>query len=143
MYYHVSEFLSFLRSNDIPLYVYTTVYQVALVVRNLPACARDMKDIGSIPRLGRSPEKGMAAHSSILAWIIPWTESGRLQSIGSHTVRHNWSDLAHMDTWVAFTFWLLWIMLLCLQCHNRKSLPNPVLWGFSCMFSSKKFCIVL
>ena len=31
-------------------------------------------DMGSIPRLGRSPEKGMAIHSSILAWRIPWTE---------------------------------------------------------------------
>ena len=33
-------------------------------------------------------EKGMATHSSILAWRIPWTEeSGRLQSMGSQTVR--------------------------------------------------------
>ena len=35
--------------------------------------------LGSIPELGRSPEKGKATHSSILAWIIPWTkEPGRL-----------------------------------------------------------------
>ena len=35
-------------------------------------------------------EKEMAIHSSILAWKIPWTEeSGRLQSIGSQTVRHD------------------------------------------------------
>ena len=32
----------------------------------------------------------MAAHSSILAWRIPWTEEpGRLQSMGSHGVRHD------------------------------------------------------
>ena len=30
-------------------------------------------DLGSIPELGRSPGKGMATHSSILAWRIPWT----------------------------------------------------------------------
>ena len=30
-------------------------------------------DLGSIPGLGRSPEKRKAAHSSILAWRIPWT----------------------------------------------------------------------
>ena len=30
-------------------------------------------DLGSIPELGRSLEKGKAAHSSILAWRIPWT----------------------------------------------------------------------
>ena len=34
-------------------------------------------------------EKGMATHSSILAWRIPWTEEpGGLQSIGSQRVRH-------------------------------------------------------
>ena len=37
----------------------------------------------------------MAPHSSILAWKIPWTEEpGRLPSMGSHRVGHNWSDLA-------------------------------------------------
>ena len=37
----------------------------------------------------------MATHSSILAWRIPRTEEpGGLQSIGSHRVRHDWSDLA-------------------------------------------------
>ena len=34
-------------------------------------------------------EEGMATHSSILAWIITWTEEpGRPQSIGLHRVRH-------------------------------------------------------
>ena len=34
-------------------------------------------------------EKGMATHSSILAWRIPWTEEpGRLQSMGLQRVRH-------------------------------------------------------
>ena len=38
-----------------------------------PTChARDVKDTGLIPGSGRSLEKGMAAHSSILAWRIPW-----------------------------------------------------------------------
>ena len=40
-------------------------------------------------------EKEMATHSSVLAWRIPGTgEPGRLPSMGSHRVRHNWSDLA-------------------------------------------------
>ena len=35
-------------------------------------------------------EKGMATHSSIVAWKIPWTEElGRLLSIGSQRLRHN------------------------------------------------------
>ena len=35
-------------------------------------------------------EKGMATHSSILAWKIPWTEEpGRILSMGSQRVRHD------------------------------------------------------
>ena len=37
-------------------------------------------------------EKGMATHSSILAWRIPWTEEDdRLQSVGSQRVGHDWA----------------------------------------------------
>ena len=52
---------------------------------------------GLISGWGRSLEEGMAAHSSILAWRIPWTEEpGGLQSTGSQRVRHHWRDLGHM-----------------------------------------------
>ena len=37
-------------------------------------------------------EEGMAIHSSILVWRIPWTEEpGRLQSMGLQRVRHDWA----------------------------------------------------
>ena len=37
-------------------------------------------------------EKGMATHSSILAWRIPWTEEpGGLQSMGLQRVGHDWA----------------------------------------------------
>ena len=40
-------------------------------------------------------EKELATHSSVLAWRIPGTgEPGGLPSMGSHRVRHDWSDLA-------------------------------------------------
>ena len=43
----------------------------------------------------RALEKEMATHSSVLAWRIPGMgEPGRLLSMGSHRVRHDWSDLA-------------------------------------------------
>ena len=49
-------------------------------------------DLGSIPRLRRPLEKEMATHSSTLAWKIPWTEEpGRLQSLGSQRVGHDWA----------------------------------------------------
>ena len=43
-------------------------------------------------------EEGVATHSSILAWRIPWTEEpGGLQSMGSQSAGHNWA------TWVTNT----------------------------------------
>ena len=63
---------------------------MVLVVKNPPANAGDMRDMGLILGLGRPPGGGMATHSSILAWRIPWTEEpGGLQSIGSQRVRHD------------------------------------------------------
>ena len=50
------------------------VSQVALVVKNPPANAGDIRDAGLIPGLGGSPEGGNGNHSSILAWRISWTE---------------------------------------------------------------------
>ena len=56
--------------------------------KNLPANAGDSGDMGLIP--GFDPlEKEMATHSSILAWEIPWTESGRLQSMRLKKVGHD------------------------------------------------------
>ena len=47
--------------------------------------------MGLIPESGRSLEKGMATHSSILAWRIPWTEEpDGLQAMGSQ----NWTQLS-------------------------------------------------
>ena len=66
------------------------------MVQNLPA----MREI-EIQSLGQEDplEKGMATHSIILVWRIPWTEKPvRLQSTGSQRVRHDWCDLAHMHT---------------------------------------------
>ena len=58
--------------------------QVAPVVKNPLADAGDIRDASSIPGLGRPPGGGMATHSSILAWRIPWTEEPHgLQSIVS------------------------------------------------------------
>ena len=53
-----------------------------------PAC--NAGDLGSIPGLGRSHGEGMATHSSIPVWRIPWTEeTGGLQSTGAKSIRHN------------------------------------------------------
>ena len=57
-------------------------------------------------------EKAMATHSSTLAWKIPWTEEpGRLQSMGSPRVGHDWATSLSL-----FTF-MRW---------RRKWQPTPV-----------------
>ena len=69
-------------------------FLVALVVKNLPANAGEIRD--AVWSLGwEDPlEESTATHSS-LAWRIPWTEEhGRLQSIGLQRVEHNWGSLA-------------------------------------------------
>ena len=54
-----------------------------MVVKNPLANTRYPGDAGLIPESGRSLEKEMATHCSILAWEIPWTEEpGGLQSTG-------------------------------------------------------------
>ena len=52
------------------------------------ACNAGDEDL--IPMSEDLLEEGMATHSSILAWGIPWTEEpGELQSLGLQRVRHN------------------------------------------------------
>ena len=60
---------------------------VSQMVKNLPA----MHETWVCPLGQEDPlEKGMATHSSVLTWEIPWAEeSGGLQSMGSQGVGHN------------------------------------------------------
>ena len=60
----------------------------------------------------------MTTHSSILVWRIQWTEEpGRLQYIGLHRVRHNWSNLActYQDIWTSASY---------IQMHIKPSIWN-------------------
>ena len=81
--------MEFLGTN-LTKYTQDLAFQVVLVVKNLPANAGDVRDMGSIPALERSPEEGMATRSSILASKIPWIEEpGGAQSIEWQEVRHD------------------------------------------------------
>ena len=61
-------------------------FPVAQMVKNLPAMQETQVQSLDWEAL---LEKGMATHSSILAWRIPWTvETSRIQSMGSQRVRH-------------------------------------------------------
>ena len=59
------------------------------MVKNPSANGGDVRYAGLIPGSGRSLEKGMTTHSSILAWRIPWIEEpGRNQSLGLKRIGH-------------------------------------------------------
>ena len=66
---------------------------VAQTLKNLPAVwETQVRSLGQEDPL----EKGMATHSSIFAWRIPWTEEpGGLQSMGSQRVTHAWANNTH------------------------------------------------
>ena len=62
------------------------------MVKNPTTNTKDAGKAVSVPGLGDPLEEEMAAHSSILAWKIPWTEEpGGLQSIGFQS----WTQLSH------------------------------------------------
>ena len=76
-------------------------------------------------------EKAMAPHSSPLAWKIPWTEEpGRLRSMGSLRVGHDWATSLSLFT---FTHWRRqWQptpVLLPGESQGRGSLVGCRLWG--------------
>ena len=71
--------------------IFHYIYKASLVaqmVKNLPA----MQETQVQPLGPEEPlEEGMATHSSILAWRIPWAEEpSGLQSLGSQRVEHDW-----------------------------------------------------
>ena len=72
------------------MYAPVRASQEALVVKNPPASAEDLRDTGSVPGSGRCPGGGRGSPLQYSCWRIPWTEEpGRLQSTRSQRVRHN------------------------------------------------------
>ena len=75
--------------------LYINASLVAQMLKSLPAMLEAwVQSLGQEDPL----EKGMATHSNILAWKIPWIEEpGRLQPMGSQRVGHNWAaDLSYL-----------------------------------------------
>ena len=76
-------------------------------------------------------EKAMAPHSSTLAWKIPWMEEpGRLQSMGSLRVRHNWATSLSLFTFMHWRRkWQPTPVFLPGESQGRGSLVGCHLWG--------------
>jgi len=96
----------------------------------------------------------MATHSSVLAWRIPGTgEPGGLPSMGSHTVGHDWSDLAAAALWcplatptVLLGFLLPWMWGISSWLLQQSTTPAPYLgrghpsWPWTWSISSWPSC---
>ena len=90
---------------------------VAQMIKNKPAMQETR-----VWSLGQEDplEKGMAIHTSILAWKIPWTEEpGRLWSTGLQRVREDWVTNLRLYNSVWFDWFIIVIILL-----EAQSLPN-------------------
>ena len=76
-------------------------------------------------------EKAMATHSSTLAWKIPWTEEpGRLQSMGSQRVRHDWATSLSLFTFLHWRRkWQPTPVFLPGESQGWRSLVGCRLWG--------------
>ena len=76
-------------------------------------------------------EKAMAPHSSILAWKIPWMEEpGRLRSMGSLRVRHDWATSLSLFTFMHWRRkWQPTPVFLPGESQGRGSLVGCCLWG--------------
>ena len=73
----------------------------------------------------------MAPHSSTLAWKIPWMkEPGRLQSMGSLGVRHDWATSLSLFTFMHWRRkWQPTPVFLAGESQGRGSLVGYRLWG--------------
>ena len=72
------------------LFILKWASHAAIVVKNPPTKAGDIRDVGLIPRLGRFPDEDHGNPLQFLAWRIPWTEEhGGLQPIVLQRVGHD------------------------------------------------------
>ena len=72
-----------------------------------------------------SSEKAMAPYSSTLAWRIPGTaEPGRLPSMGSHRVGHDWSDLAAAAGYMVGPCWFSILNIVVCTCQSQTPKHN-------------------
>ena len=116
-------FLSFVTHTSMHMYTYVCLNNVIFCL----ACF----DIFIKIHLCCLTEKAMAPHSSTLAWKIPWmAEPGRLQSMGSLGVGHDWAISLYFFTFMYWRRkWQPTPVFLPGESQGRGSLVGCCLWG--------------
>ena len=111
-------------------YTYDSVQPVMHVFVTVPFCILSILE-WDIVYLCNISEKAMAPHSSTLAWKIPWTEEpGRLQSMGSLRVRHDWATSLSLFTIMHWRRkWQPTPVFLPGESQGLRNLVGCCLWG--------------
>ena len=108
---------------------------VAQTIRHLPTMRETQ--VQSLSQ-GDLLEKEMAIHSSILAWKIPWmVEPGRLQSMGSQRVRHDWERLTACWVSLPYTWHIQQSPHQLLRFWRSRRVPICMLTRIICHLSKK------
>ena len=108
---------------------------MALVVKNLPASVGDARDAGSIPRLGRPLGEGNGYPLQYSCLENP--SPGRLQSMGSQRVEHDWGDLTHSTLFhlLYFSCIVLFYIIIVVQSLSRVWLFGTLWTAAACQAS--------
>ena len=120
--------------------VHSKHYSQWLKTKSIPSMIRNKRRVFTLTTIIQhsfgSPsygdlEKAMAPHSSTLAWKIPWMEKpGRLQSMGSLRVGHDWATSLWLFTFVHWRRkWQSTPVFLLGESQGRGSLVGCHLWG--------------
>ena len=113
--------------------IYYGVRVLAQRVKHLPAMQETwVQSLGQEDPL----EKEMATHSSSLAWKIPWTEEpGRLQSMGSQRVGHDWATSLSLSWCQGVVLNLFHVLLLKLTEVDFTIIAPFSSWGHINLFA--------
>ena len=97
----------------------------------LPGKSHGWRSLVGCSPWGHALEKEIATHSSTLAWEIPWAEEpGRLQSMGSLRVRHDWATSLSLFTFLHWRRkWQPAPVFLPGESQGQRSLVDCSLWG--------------
>ena len=86
-------------------------------------CACNVGDLGSIPGLGRSPEKGKSTHSTIIAWRILWTEEpGRPMGLQRVTRLSDFNFCLFSSSFSIFLYFKKWFLYLYVPNEQYKNM---------------------